>query len=375
MSDVKAPLRVMSIVGARPNFMKVAPIIEAIRASEAPIEHMLVHTGQHYDEKMSQSFFVDLGMPEPDLNLGVGSGSQADQTGRIMMAIEQPILDFRPDVLIVVGDVNSTMACAITARKLGVLVAHVEAGLRSRDMTMPEEINRLCTDAITDIFFTADRISNENLRAEGVPAEKIHFIGNVMIDTLMRHRALAENLTTGEDLGFKRGHYGVLTLHRPANVDTAAKLGEILDAILDATGNLPIIFPAHPRTIASLDRFGLRDRVSAKAGQPGIHLVEPLGYLQFLNLTSGAKLIMTDSGGLQEESTVLQVPCVTIRDNTERPITIEEGTNILAGTTGDGIRDAIRKSGWKSMVESRIPEKWDGKSAERIVSVLGGLRD
>ena len=364
------PMRIMSIVGARPNFMKVAPLIKAMTAHGSAIEHRLVHTGQHYDERMSDAFFRDLGMPRPDINLGVGSGSHAEQTARVMIAIETELQEFRPDLMIVVGDVNSTIACALTATKLGIRVAHVEAGLRSFDRTMPEEINRLCTDAISDYLFTTDRIANENLTREGVEEGKIHFVGNVMIDSLLSHLPASESTGTVERLGLERGGYGTLTLHRPANVDEPAKLTEIIDALRDSLGSLPIVFPVHPRTRQRIQEFGLGNRFVENAGDRGIWLTEPLGYLEFLNLNQNAKLVMTDSGGLQEESSILGVPCVTIRDNTERPITISEGTNRLAGTSRQGIVDAVSGVFSEEADSPPRPEKWDGKAAVRIIDIL-----
>lgn len=363
-------MRIMSIVGARPNFMKVAPLIKAMAAHGDAVEHRLVHTGQHYDDRMSEAFFRDLGMLRPDINLGVGSGSHAEQTARVMMAIEPELQGFRPDVMIVVGDVNSTIACALTATKLGIRVAHVEAGLRSFDRTMPEEINRLCTDAISDYLFTTDRIANENLKREGVDEAKIHFVGNVMIDSLLGHLPAAKETRTVERLGLDRGGYGTLTLHRPANVDGPEKLAEIVDALRDGLGDLPVIFPVHPRTRQRIRDFGLEDRFVESAGAPGIWMTEPLGYLEFLNLNQNARLVMTDSGGLQEESSILGVPCVTIRDNTERPITISEGTNRLAGTGRTGIIDAISGVFAEKVETPPRPEKWDGKAAVRIIGIL-----
>ena len=352
----------MSIVGARPNFVKIAPLIKAMEAYGDAIVHKLVHTGQHYDAQMSKAFFDDLALPRPDTNLEVGSGSHAQQTGWIMIGIGHVLKNFEPDVLLVVGDVNSTLACALTAKKQGVIVAHVEAGLRSFDMTMPEEINRLCTDAISDMLFTTDRLANANLAKEGVADERIHFVGNVMIDSLMMHLDSARKMRTAHTMGLKEGGYAILTLHRPANVDRPDKLVEILAAVSDGAGDLPVIFPVHPRTGQRIERFGV--------GMPaGFHMMAPLGYLQFLDLIAGAALVMTDSGGIQEETTILGVPCVTVRENTERPITLSEGTNHLAGIDRQGILAAIGKA-LSAPCGAVRPEKWDGQAGERIISAI-----
>jgi len=342
--------------------MKMAPIIEAMNNHPEKIQRLLVHTGQHYDEKMSKSFFDDLGMPKPDIDLGVGSGSQAEQTGKIMIAFEKVCEVEKPDLVIVVGDVNSTMACTITAKKLGIRVAHVEAGLRSRDMNMPEEINRLCTDVLCDHLYTTDRIADENLRNEGVAEEKIHFVGNVMIDTLLKHKQMAARLDLRESLGLKAGEYATLTLHRPSNVDDKQVLQGILDVLQEISRELPIIFPIHPRTRKMVDQFNLGHYFNKS-----FRLTDPLGYLEFLHLNMQAKLVLTDSGGLQEESTVLGVPCITMRNNTERPITCEVGTNVMVGNQPDEIRKQTRKILNGNVRQGSIPEKWDGRAAERIV--------
>jgi len=363
-------LKVLNIVGARPNFMKMAPIIEAMNKYPEQIQHLLVHTGQHYDEKMSKAFFDDLGIPKPDINLEVGSGSHAEQTARIMVAFEKVCLQEKPDLVIVVGDVNSTMACTITAKKLGIRVAHVEAGLRSRDMGMPEEINRLCTDVLCDYLFTTDYLADENLRAEGVAAEKIFFVGNVMIDTLLKHRVMASGLDIGKRLGLKPGRYATLTMHRPSNVDDKATLQGILEALKEISGEFPIIFPIHPRTRKMAEQFGLSHYFNQSDKVQGIWLTEPLGYLDFLHLNMHARMVLTDSGGLQEETTVLGVPCITMRHNTERPITCEIGSNVLVGNDGKKILAAARKVLAGDAPKGQIPEKWDGHAAERIVEVL-----
>lgn len=363
-------MKIINVVGARPNFMKMAPIIEAMNKYPNDIEHILVHTGQHYDAKMSKAFFDDLGMPKPDVDLGVGSGSHAEQTARIMVEFEKVCLRERPDLVIVVGDVNSTMACTITARKLGVMVAHVEAGLRSRDMDMPEEINRLCTDVLCDYLFTTDHFANENLLAEGIRADKIYFVGNVMIDTLMKHWGMASKLRLIQELGLQKGGYAALTLHRPSNVDDRDTLLGILDALLEISRKLPIIFPIHPRTRKMVWEFGLDHYFTTGGKVEGIWLTEPLGYLEFLHLNMNAKMVLTDSGGIQEETTVLGIPCITMRHNTERPITCEVGTNVIVGNDKEKIlaaaHDVLNGRQWKGTV----PEKWDGKAAERIVERL-----
>ena len=363
-------MKVINVVGARPNFMKMAPIIEAMNRHPEQIEHLLVHTGQHYDEKMSKAFFDDLGMPKPDIDLGVGSGSHAEQTARIMVEFEKVCQRERPDLVIVVGDVNSTMACTITAKKLGVKVAHVEAGLRSRDMGMPEEINRLCTDVLCDYLFTTDHFADENLRAEGVGAERIVFVGNVMIDTLLKHRQMAEKLGVAKRLGLAKGGYMTMTLHRPSNVDDKEVFRGILEALRVLSRDVPIIFPIHPRTRKMAETFGLMDYFTQGGRVEGIWITEPLGYLEFLHLNCHAKLVLTDSGGLQEETTVLGVPCLTLRHNTERPITCEVGTNVVVGNSGERILAAAREILARPKGSYGIPEKWDGKAAERIVEWL-----
>ena len=358
-------MKFIVVAGARPNFMKVAPILDAFRRVGGSPEVKLVHTGQHYDEKMSEDFFRDLGIPAPDVHLGVGSGTHAEQTARIMVAFEEVCRREMPDWVIVVGDVNSTVACALTAKKLGIQVAHVEAGLRSGDMTMPEEINRRCTDSITDAFFTTDTLANDNLVAEGVPAEHIYFVGNTMIDTLMRHveQARSEPLPAG----LREHNFAVLTLHRPSNVDHRGALDSILCAILEISERITVVFPVHPRTFSRLEAFGFL-RTLEKA--PGIRLLEPLSYLPFLGLVARSRMVLTDSGGIQEETTVLGIPCITLRENTERPITCEVGTNVLVGADPLAIRDAAFRALAARLGNPNLPEKWDGCAAERIVRVL-----
>ena len=346
--------------------MKVAPIYAEMKRRPADFAPMIVHTGQHYDAVMSDSFFDDLGMPKPDIHLGVGSGSHAVQTAKIMTEFEPVVLREKPDWVLVVGDVNSTIACALVCAKLGVKVAHVEAGLRSRDRAMPEEINRILTDSISDLLFTTSQDADVNLAQEGIPVERIRFVGNVMIDSLMDHLKVAESSAVREDLGVNAGEYAVLTLHRPSNVDDRETLSGILHALIAVAEKLPIVFPVHPRTRAKIVEFGFGERLANSA----IRLIDPLGYLDFIRLYSGAKMVLTDSGGLQEETTALGVPCLTLRENTERPITIFEGTNTLCGTDVRRIVDAafdILDSGGK---RGRAPELWDGHAAERIAGHL-----
>jgi UDP-N-acetylglucosamine 2-epimerase (non-hydrolysing) len=350
--------------------MKMAPIIEAMNRYATEIGHLLVHTGQHYDDRMSKSFFIDLGMPKPDIDLEVGSSSHAEQTARIMVEFEKVCLREKPDLVIVVGDVNSTLACTITAKKLGVKVAHVEAGLRSRDMSMPEEINRLCTDVLCDYLFTTDHFANENLLAEGVSPDKIFFVGNVMIDTLLKHKELACEVGLVERWGLKPGGFATLTLHRPSNVDNPVIFGGILDALNEIAKEIPIIFPIHPRTRKMVEQFGFCGYFTGTDQPQGLWLTDPLGYLEFLHLNMNAKMVITDSGGLQEETTVLGVPCITLRNNTERPITCVVGTNFIVGNDRDNILHYTSKLLSGKIPRGSVPEKWDGKAAERIVEVL-----
>lgn len=361
-------IKVLNIAGARPNFMKVAPIYAEMKRRPSEFEPLIVHTGQHYDAAMSDAFFDDLGMPKPDIHLGVGSGSHAVQTAKIMTEFEPVVLREKPDWVVVVGDVNSTIACSLVCAKLGVKVAHVEAGLRSRDRSMPEEINRILTDSISDLLFTTSQDADDNLKAEGIPVEKIRFVGNVMIDSLLGHLKIAEASRVREDLDVGDGAYAVLTLHRPSNVDDKDIFSGILDALLAVAERLPIIFPVHPRTRARIKEFGFEESID----NSNIRLIEPLGYLDFMRLYSGARLVLTDSGGLQEETTVLGIPCLTLRNNTERPITIEMGTNILVGTDAAKIRQAAFDvlDGGKSDKKTKIPPLWDGKTAGRICDEL-----
>jgi len=357
------------IAGARPNFMKIAPIVEAIQKEQRKgtnIKYRLVHTGQHYDRNMSDSFFEQLGIPKPSINLEAGSGTQAEQTALIMTRYERVLLTAKPDLVIVVGDVTSTMACAITAKKMGnIKVAHVEAGIRSNDMDMPEEINRIVTDSITDYFFTTTHTANENLRAAGIPDERIFFVGNTMIDTLVKQQPLFHQPAFWNKLKLQPQQYLVLTLHRPNNVDNVADLKGIIIAIIKASRGLPIIFPVHPRTAKAMESIGIRS--------VNLHTCEPLSYLQFNYLVQHAKAVITDSGGIQEETTVMHVPCITLRDNTERPETCTLGTNELIGTNPDAIFPAMEKLFTGEWKKGNIPYMWDGKAAERIVSVLKNM--
>ena len=353
------------IAGARPNFMKIAPIIDAIKAKQcngASIEFRLIHTGQHYDANMSGSFFQQLGIPEPDLNLGAGGGSQAEQTGAIMIGYEKALMAKRSDLCLVVGDVTSTMACSIVARKMGVDVAHVEAGIRSGDWTMPEEINRIVTDSLTNLFFTTSRTANDNLKNYGVQEESIFFVGNTMIDTLLKNRSRFQKPEIWDHAGLEVGNYIILTLHRPANVDEEGKLKAMMDAIIQHSRDIPLVFPVHPRTAKILKGLGV--------GSKNLITTEPLGYLEFNYLVQRAKAVLTDSGGITEETTVMGVPCMTLRDNTERPETITVGTNELVGTNPKNIGPAMKKLFAGQWKKGQIPEKWDGKAAVRIVDGL-----
>jgi len=358
-------LRIINVVGARPNFMKIAPVIDEMRRRSDRIEPLLVHTGQHYDESMSDSFFEDLDIPRPDINLEIGSGSHSEQTARVMIAFEQVLLQHPADWVVVVGDVNSTMAAAIVAAKLNVRIAHVEAGLRSGDRTMPEEINRVVTDALADLLLTPSRDANENLLREGVASEKISFVGNVMIDTLYRNLEKARRSRVLERLNLPPQQFCAMTLHRPSNVDHPKTLAGIINALEAIGERLPIVFPVHPRTRERLEQFNLTERI-----QKSLLMIEPLGYLDFLQLYSNSRLVLTDSGGIQEETTVLGIPCLTLRPNTERPITVLEGTNRLVGNTPEVIAREAFAALDRPAGAARVPELWDGHAAARIVDAI-----
>jgi UDP-N-acetylglucosamine 2-epimerase (non-hydrolysing) len=395
-------IKILTVVGARPNFMKVAPIIRAIsesnqKADGPRIQHVLVHTGQHYDAIMSDRFFVDLGLPKPDVHLGVGSGSHAHLTADVMQKFEPVLLAERPDFVLVVGDVNSTVACALVAAKIAFdaagtrpLICHVESGLRSFDRLMPEEVNRVVTDHVSDLLFVTEESGLQNLRREGIPAEKIHFVGNTMIDSLLEFSEKAEESKVLEELGFrvaaKNGaappvsKYALLTLHRPSNVDTREAFLKILAGLDELASDRPIVFPVHPRTQQRIKELGsalplpmssrgfAKEEARAGDSKAGLLLIDPLGYLDFLCLMKHASIVVTDSGGIQEETTCLGIPCVTVRENTERPVTVDKGTNIIAGTTTEGIRQAIRRQA--GVRGTGAPKNWDGRAAKRIVETL-----
>jgi UDP-N-acetylglucosamine 2-epimerase (non-hydrolysing) len=362
-------LKLIIVAGARPNFMKIAPIVAAGKRRPAEFQMTLVHTGQHYDAKMSDAFFRDLNLAEPDVYLGVGSGSHAAQTAAVIQAFEPVVLKEKPDWVVVVGDVNSTLACALVCAKLSIKVAHVEAGLRSRDRSMPEEINRLLTDQIADLLLTPSRDADANLRAEGIPDARIKFVGNIMIDSLLNQLERARQSNILNTLGLAKDNYALLTLHRPSNVDEQQSFVRILDALAAIAERLPIVFPVHPRTRKMIDELSLGPRVK---GISNLQLIDPIGYLDFLRTMSCARLVLTDSGGIQEETTVLGIPCITLRDNTERPITVEVGTNTIAGTDTKKIVTAANRALDSPPNKSKrsIPEFWDGHTAARILDAL-----
>ncbi len=356
------------IAGARPNFMKIAPIIHAIiqfnstSPDQKKIHFRLVHTGQHYDRKMSETFFEELNIPQPDVNLGCGGGTQAEQTAAIMVAFEKELMAHPADLLMVVGDVTSTMACSIVAKKLNTKVAHVEAGIRSWDLTMPEEINRMVTDALADYYFTTTQLAGDNLRKSGAKDEQIFFVGNVMIDTLLANIDRFVQPEVFKKLNLKEKEYIMLTLHRPANVDEVEKLKSLMSEILNNVQGLPVIFPIHPRTARIFYDLGIKAE--------NLHIVDPMGYLEFNYMVKHSKAVITDSGGITEETTVMHIPCITLRDNTERPETCTVGTNELIGTNPDAIKPALDKLFAGEWKKGEIPELWDGHSAERIVEKL-----
>lgn len=358
--------KILNVAGARPNFMKVGPVHRALEA-RGGFESLVLHTGQHYDDEMSDVFFRQLGLPEPDVHLGVGSASHAVQTARIMEAFEPVLERLEPELVVVVGDVNSTVACGLVAAKLHVPVAHVEAGLRSFDRRMPEEINRILTDRLSDFLFVTEESGVENLRAEGMAEERIHFVGNVMIDSLVAFREKAAERPVLEEMGLEAGGYVLTTMHRPSNVDTPERLALVARTLEAVAEHGPVVFPMHPRTRGRLEEFGMWDRVG---GMANLRVTEPLGYLDFLRLMEGAGVVVTDSGGIQEETTFLGVPCLTLRENTERPATVEMGTNRLMELEPEAVARAVSDALRDGRPEGRVPPLWDGRAAERIVDVL-----
>ena len=362
------PRRILCVVGARPNFMKMAPLLTAFRRSSEPVECLLVHTGQHYDVSMSDVFFAQLGLPEPDIHLGVGAGSQAMQTGRTMEALESVVSERNPDLVLVVGDVNSTLAAAIVAAKAGLPLAHVEAGLRSFDRRMPEEVNRVLTDSVATYLFVTEEDAVENLHREGVADDRIFMVGNVMIDTLMTLMPQIKARALAAELGLRPGEYGVVTLHRPSNVDDPAKLESWVGALEEISSWVTLVLPAHPRTSGRLIKAGLVDRLKTA----GVRVIEPLPYIEFVSLVADSRMVLTDSGGIQEETTVLGVPCLTLRDSTERPVTVTHGTNWLVGADPRAAVAAAASVLAAPRPSRDLPPMWDGRAAERIVEILSG---
>jgi UDP-N-acetylglucosamine 2-epimerase (non-hydrolysing) len=375
-------MKIDLVCGARPNFMKIAPLFRAINKHNAStrsthIEPLLVHTGQHYDYEMSQIFFQDLELPEPDIYLGVGSGTHAEQTGRVMIEFERVLMNEKPDLVLVVGDVNSTLGAALTAVKLHIPVAHVEAGVRLFDKTVPEEVNRLLTDAVSDYLFTYSIYENRNLKKEGIPEEKLFFVGNVMVDSLLHSKEKAAGRTILSRLGLKTGFYCISTFHRPENVDNGAVLLKIVDALKEVSKQIPVIFPCHPRTARMIKQFQMshlfkvhENGDTVNFNNNHIHLITPLGYLDFLQLMMNSKFVITDSGGIQEETTVLNIPCLTLRDTPDRPVTVEEGTNTMVGKDSGKIKSEVTNILNGKGKTGRIPDLWDGKTAERIIAIL-----
>lgn len=360
-------LKIVAVVGARPNFMKISPLVRALSREPEEFEFILVHTGQHYDPLMNDVFFRDLELPEPDIHLGIGSGSHAHQTANIMLGFEKVALELRPHLVVVVGDVNSTVAAALVAGKLGIALAHVEAGLRSHDRRMPEELNRLVTDTLSEVLFTPTRLADKNLLAEGIDPSRIALVGNIMIDSLIRFLGPAAKSPLPGSLDLKPSGYGLVTLHRPSNVDSPAVLTEIVEALLAVARDLPLVFPVHPRTVKMLKAAGLYGRVEKAKG---LRLIEPLGYIDFLALLRSARLVLSDSGGIQEETTYLRVPCLTMRENTERPETIGQGTNVLVGHDGGKIVSEARKILNGGGKKGGALEFWDGHVSLRIMEEL-----
>ena len=359
-------MKILNIVGARPNFMKIAPIQREMEKVES-LEPLIIHTGQHYDEKMSKLFFDDLELPRPARYLKVGSATHAQQTAKIMVEFEKVVNEEKPDLVLVVGDVNSTAACSMVAAKMGVKIAHVEAGLRSFDRTMPEEINRMVTDTLSDYLFVTEQSGLDNLRKEGVPDEKVFFTGNVMIDSLVYFLDKAKNSNIIDQLSLNGNEYALVTLHRPSNVDVKENFEKLLNAFSEIENDLKIVFPIHPRSRKMLTNFGLDNRISA---MQNLILLDPIGYLDFMKLMHDAKLVLTDSGGIQEETTYLGIPCITLRENTERPVTINVGTNVLVGSDTELVISEAKKVISGQSKKGRVPDLWDGKAAERIVSII-----
>jgi UDP-N-acetylglucosamine 2-epimerase (non-hydrolysing) len=358
-------MKVITVAGARPNFIKIAPLYRAFQDKANRFEHLICHTGQHFDKNMSKIFFEELQIPEPDFNLGVGSGSHADQTARIMIEFEKVLLKEKPGLILVPGDVNSTLACSVVASKMGIPVGHVEAGLRSFDRTMPEEINRIVTDVLSDYLFVSEKSGLINLEKEGIPDGKVHFVGNIMIDSLVHFLPSIERSDILNKLRLVPGEYTLMTFHRPRNVDDRDSLAELVDMLNRLAGKSRLVFPVHPRTRKNLEQHNLLTKMDHE-----ILLLDPIGYIDFLALTRSAKLVITDSGGIQEESTYLGVQCITVRDNTERPVTVTEGTNQLIGTDLKKVEKAAGEVLEGKIKKGKIPELWDGRTAERIVKIL-----
>jgi UDP-N-acetylglucosamine 2-epimerase (non-hydrolysing) len=358
-------MKVITVAGARPNFIKIAPLFRAFNERSDRFEHFICHTGQHFDQNMSKIFFEQLEIPEPDFNLGVGGGTHADQTARIMIEFEKVMNEHNPDLILVPGDVNSTLACSVVASKLGIRIGHVEAGLRSFDRGMPEEINRIVTDVLSDYLFISEESGLINLRQEGLSEDKLHFVGNIMIDSLVHFLPKIEQSGIVKDLGLNPGEYTLMTFHRPSNVDTRGPLSQLVAMLNRLSEKTRLVFPVHPRTRKNLERFGLMESLSKH-----IQLLEPIGYIDFLALTRSAELLITDSGGIQEETTFLGVQCITVRNNTERPVTVTVGTNQLIGTEFEAVEKAAMEVLDGNIKAGKIPEKWDGKTAERIVDII-----
>jgi UDP-N-acetylglucosamine 2-epimerase (non-hydrolysing) len=358
-------MKIITVAGARPNFIKIAPLHRAFLKKADRFNHLICHTGQHFDKNMSKIFFEELEIPEPDFNLGVGSGSHGDQTARIMIEFEKILISEKPDLILVPGDVNSTLACSVVASKMGILVGHVEAGLRSFDRGMPEEINRIVTDVLSDYLFVSEESGYVNLRNEGIADEKIHFVGNIMIDSLVHFLPSIEQSTILNRLDIKAGKYTLITFHRPRNVDDRNSLAELVSMLNQLSGKTKLVFPIHPRTRKNLEKHGLQAELD-----PNILLLDPIGYIDFLALTRSAELVITDSGGIQEETTFLGIQCLTVRDNTERPVTVSTGTNQLIGTDLRKVEQAAEQVLSGNKKQGGIPELWDGGAAERIIEII-----